>query len=34
MSQESWSAKRERQYTHMKDSLLEAGRPEALALAI
>ena len=26
-----WSAKRERQYMHIKDSLIEQGRPEALA---
>ena len=26
MPQEAWSAKRERQCTHIKDSLLERGR--------
>jgi len=31
MPQKAWSAKRERQYVHIKDSLLERGRPEALA---
>ena len=31
MPQKAWSAKRERQYAHIKDSLLERGRPEALA---
>ena len=27
MPQKSWSAKRERQYTHIKDSLMERGKP-------
>ena len=31
MPQRAWSAKRERQYAHIKDSLLERGRPEPLA---
>lgn len=31
MPQKSWSAKRERQYVHVKESLLEQGRPEPLA---
>ena len=31
MPQTAWSAKRKRQYVHVKDSLLEQGRPEALA---
>lgn len=31
MPQKSWSAKRERQYVHIKESLLERGRPEPLA---
>jgi hypothetical protein len=31
MPQKAWSAKRERQYAHIKDSLLEGGKPEALA---
>jgi hypothetical protein len=34
MPQKAWSAKRERQYTHIKDSLLEGGKPEALAQEI
>ena len=34
MPQKSWSAKRERQYTHIKDGLLESGKPEALAQEI
>ncbi len=34
MPQKSWSAKRERQYTHIKASLLESGEPEALAQQI
>jgi hypothetical protein len=28
MVQPAWSAKRQRQYTHVKDSLLDRGRPE------
>ena len=31
MPQKAWSAKRERQYVHVKESLLERGRPEPLA---
>jgi hypothetical protein len=31
MPQKTWSAKRERQYTHIKESLLERGRPAPLA---
>ena len=31
MPQKTWSAKRERQYVHIKSSLLERGRPEPLA---
>jgi hypothetical protein len=31
MPQGTWSAKRERQYAHIKDSLLERGKPEPLA---
>ena len=31
MPQKTWSAKRERQYAHIKDSLLERGKPEPLA---
>ena len=31
MPQPAWNAKRKRQYLHIKDSLLEGGRPEALA---
>ncbi|MEP6874650.1 MAG: plasmid stabilization protein [Burkholderiales bacterium] len=31
MPQKTWSAKRERQYAHIKDSLLERGNPEPLA---
>ena len=34
MPQKTWSAKRERQYTHIKDSLLESGKPESLAQEI
>lgn len=34
MPQKAWSAKRERQYAHIKDSLLEGGKPEALAQEI
>jgi len=34
MPQKSWSAKRERQYAHIKDSLLESGKPESLAQEI
>ena len=31
MPQKAWSAKRERQYVHIKDSLLDQGKPEPLA---
>ena len=31
MPQKAWSAKRERQYVHIKASLLEQGKPEPLA---
>lgn len=31
MPNTSWSAKRERQYEHIKDSLLEHGKKESLA---
>ena len=31
MPQKSWSPKRERQYQHIKESLLARGKPEALA---
>ena len=31
MPQTAWSAKRKRQYLHIKDSLLAQGRPEPLA---
>jgi hypothetical protein len=31
MPQKVWSAKRERQYTHIRDSLLQGGKPEPLA---
>ena len=34
MPQNSWSAKRERQYAHVKDSLLESGKPVSLAKEI
>ncbi len=34
MPQKPWSAKRERQYVHIKDSLIERGRPEPLAVEI
>jgi hypothetical protein len=29
--QKAWSAKRERQYAHIKESLLERGKPKTLA---
>jgi hypothetical protein len=29
--QKAWSAKRKRQYAHIKDSLLDRGKPEPLA---
>ena len=31
MPQKAWSAKRERQYVHVKESLLGQGKPEPLA---
>ena len=31
MPQQSWSAKRERQYAHIKEGLRDQGRPEDLA---
>jgi hypothetical protein len=31
MPQKAWSAKRERQYLHIKESLLDRGRPGPLA---
>ena len=31
MPRTTWSAKRERQYVHIKDSLLDQGKPEPLA---
>lgn len=31
MPTKAWSAKRKRQYAHIKDSLLERGKPEPLA---
>ena len=31
MPQKAWSAKRERQYAHIKESLLERGKPKPLA---
>ena len=34
MPQKAWSAKRERQYAHIKDSLLESGKSEPLAQEI
>jgi len=34
MPQKTWSAKRERQYAHIMDSLLEGGKPESLAKEI
>lgn len=34
MPQKSWSPKRERQYQHVKESLLHQGRPESLAQEI
>ena len=34
MPQKSWSAKRERQYVHIKDSLLERGKGEQVAAEI
>ena len=34
MPQKSWNAKRERQYMHIKDSLLERGKGEQVAAEI
>lgn len=34
MPQKSWSAKRERQYAHIRGSLLEQGKPAAVAQEI
>lgn len=34
MPQKAWSAKRERQYKHIKDSLLGSGKPEPVAQEI
>ena len=34
MPQNTWSAKRERQYAHIKDSLQEHGKPAPLAAEI
>jgi hypothetical protein len=34
MPQKAWSAKRERQYAHIKHGLLDRGKPEALAAEI
>lgn len=31
MPQKAWSAKRERQYAHVKDSLIESGKPLPIA---
>ena len=31
MPQKAWSAKRERQYAHIKESLLDQGKPQPLA---
>jgi len=31
MPQNAWSAKRERQYAHIKDSLIDRGKPQPLA---
>jgi hypothetical protein len=31
MPQKVWSAKRERQYAHIKESLLESGKPQPVA---
>ena len=31
MPQKAWSAKRERQYVHIKESLLDRGRPRPVA---
>jgi len=34
MPQKAWSAKRERQYVHPREGLLDRGEPEALAEGI
>ena len=34
MPQKVWSAKRERQYAHIQDSLIEQGKPKPLAQEI
>ena len=34
MPQKAWSAKRDRQYAHIKDSLMESGKAEPLAQEI
>ena len=34
MPKKSWSAKRERQYAHIKDSLLKRGKVEEVAAEI
>ncbi|MDP2367160.1 plasmid stabilization protein [Rhodoferax sp.] len=31
MPQKTWSAKRERQYAHIKDSLIKGGKPKPVA---
>jgi hypothetical protein len=31
MPQKAWSAKRERQYVHVKESLLDRGKPQPMA---
>ena len=31
MPQKAWSAKRERQYVHIREGLVERGKPEPLA---
>jgi hypothetical protein len=31
MPEKTWSAKRERQYAHVKESLLDQGKPQAVA---
>ncbi len=31
MPQKAWSAKRERQYVHIKEGLLDQGKPQSLA---
>lgn len=34
MQQKAWNAKRERQYAHIKDSLLESGKSKSVAQEI